>query len=65
MVGYNYSKSDVADAKAQTGLGLSVGFQIYIPSGINKKFKTYTIQEARNISSFFYFHATFLIYFIL
>lgn len=33
MVGYNYSKSDVADAKAQTGLGLSVGFQIYIPSG--------------------------------
>lgn len=32
MVGYNYSKSDVADAKAQTGLGLALGFQIYIPS---------------------------------
>lgn len=36
MVGYNYSKSDVANAKAQTGLGLSVGFQIYLPGKGNK-----------------------------
>ncbi|WP_313374024.1 hypothetical protein [Chishuiella sp.] len=30
MLGYNYSKSDAASAKAQNGLGLSVGFQIYL-----------------------------------
>lgn len=29
--GYNYSKSDHADAKAQNGLGVAVGFQIYLP----------------------------------
>lgn len=36
MAGYNYSKSDVANAKAQTGLGVSVGFQIYLPGKANK-----------------------------
>lgn len=36
MAGYNYSKSDVANAKAQTGLGVSVGFQIYIPGKGNR-----------------------------
>lgn len=36
MAGYNYSKSDIATAKAQTGLGVSVGFQIYIPGKGNK-----------------------------
>ena len=30
-LGYNYSKSDIANAKAQNGLGLAVGFQIYLP----------------------------------
>lgn len=30
MVGYNYSKSDLANAQAQNGLGLAVGFQIYL-----------------------------------
>lgn len=36
MAGYNYSKSDVANAKAQTGLGVSVGFQIYLPGKANR-----------------------------
>jgi|26BtaG_2_1085354.scaffolds.fasta_scaffold01042_6 hypothetical protein len=36
MAGYNYSKSNIADAKSQTGLGVSVGFQIYIPGKGNK-----------------------------
>ncbi|WP_291096492.1 MULTISPECIES: hypothetical protein [unclassified Empedobacter] len=30
MVGYNYSKSNLANAQAQNGLGLAVGFQIYL-----------------------------------
>lgn len=29
-VGYNYSKSDASDAKAQNGLGVALGFQIYL-----------------------------------
>lgn len=29
--GYNYSKSDSANAVAQNGLGAAVGFQIYLP----------------------------------
>lgn len=29
--GYNYSKSDAANAVAQNGLGAAVGFQIYLP----------------------------------
>lgn len=29
--GYNYSKSDVASVGKQSGLGLAVGFQIYLP----------------------------------
>ncbi|KUF40193.1 outer membrane beta-barrel protein [Myroides marinus] len=29
-VGYNYSKSSVADAKSQNGIGLAVGFQIFL-----------------------------------
>ncbi|MDM1073892.1 outer membrane beta-barrel protein [Empedobacter brevis] len=29
-VGYNYSKSDLANAQAQNGLGLTLGFQIYL-----------------------------------
>ena len=32
MVGYNYSKSNLANAQAQNGLGLAVGFQIYLGS---------------------------------
>ncbi|WP_257656260.1 hypothetical protein [Parapedobacter lycopersici] len=31
MVGYNYSKATVANANAQSGLGVSLGFQIYLP----------------------------------
>lgn len=31
MVGYNYSKSDLATVGKQSGLGFSVGFQIYLP----------------------------------
>ncbi len=31
MIGYNYSKSDLATVGKQSGLGFSVGFQIYIP----------------------------------
>lgn len=31
MVGYNYSKATVANATAQSGLGVSLGFQIYLP----------------------------------
>lgn len=31
MVGYNYSKATVANASAQSGLGVSLGFQIYLP----------------------------------
>lgn len=31
MVGYNYSKSTTASAVKQSGLGASVGFQIYLP----------------------------------
>ena len=31
MVGYNYSKGTVANATAQSGLGASLGFQIYLP----------------------------------
>lgn len=30
LLGYNYSKSNLADAKAQNGLGFSVGFQIFL-----------------------------------
>ena len=29
-VGYNYSKSNLANAQAQNGLGVAVGFQIYL-----------------------------------
>lgn len=29
--GYNYSKSNHANAEAQNGLGIAVGFQIYLP----------------------------------
>lgn len=29
-LGYNYSKSNLANSQAQNGLGLSVGFQIYL-----------------------------------
>lgn len=29
-VGYNYSKSNLANSQAQNGLGLAVGFQIYL-----------------------------------
>lgn len=31
MLGYNYSKATVANATAQSGLGVSLGFQIYLP----------------------------------
>ena len=31
LVGYNYSKSNHASAQAQNGLGVAVGFQIYLP----------------------------------
>jgi len=31
VAGYNYSKATTADATAQSGLGLSLGFQIYLP----------------------------------
>src|SRR5690606_13771305 len=31
MVVYNYSKATVATATAQSGLGVSLGFQIYLP----------------------------------
>ncbi|MBO6212720.1 hypothetical protein SAMN05421738_110108 [Algoriella xinjiangensis] len=30
MLGYNYSKSNLANAEAQNGLGLAVGLQIYL-----------------------------------
>lgn len=30
MVGYDYSKSDFANAQAKNGLGIKVGFQIYL-----------------------------------
>ena len=29
--GYNYSKSNLSTSKAQNGLGVAVGFQIYLP----------------------------------
>lgn len=35
-VGYNYSKSNLANAEAQNGLGVAVGFQIYLPGKKNK-----------------------------
>lgn len=31
VVGYNYSKATTANASAQSGLGVSLGFQIYLP----------------------------------
>lgn len=31
MGGYNYSKSNHSTAQAQNGLGIAVGFQIYLP----------------------------------
>lgn len=31
LVGYNYSKSNLSSAEAQNGLGVAVGFQIYLP----------------------------------
>lgn len=31
MAGYNYSKSSASSAVAQNGLGVAVGFQIYLP----------------------------------
>lgn len=31
VAGYNYSKATTANATAQSGLGVSLGFQIYIP----------------------------------
>ena len=31
VVGYNYSKATTASATAQSGLGVSLGFQIYLP----------------------------------
>jgi len=31
IVGYNYSKSNASTAQAQNGLGVAVGFQIYLP----------------------------------
>ncbi len=31
MLGYNYSKGTMASATAQSGLGVSLGFQIYLP----------------------------------
>lgn len=31
VVGYNYSKATTANATAQSGLGFSLGFQIYLP----------------------------------
>ena len=31
MLGYNYSKGTLANATAQSGLGVSLGFQIYLP----------------------------------
>ncbi|WDF69795.1 hypothetical protein PQ465_05315 [Sphingobacterium oryzagri] len=31
MAGYNYSKANVNSGSGQTGLGVSVGFQIYLP----------------------------------
>lgn len=35
-VGYNYSKANVSGAEKQTGLGLAVGLQIYLPGSKNK-----------------------------
>lgn len=31
LAGYNYSKSNLSSAEAQNGLGIAVGFQIYLP----------------------------------
>lgn len=36
MVGYNYSKANNASANAQNGLGINLGFQIYLPGQGNK-----------------------------
>ncbi|MHC5201660.1 hypothetical protein [Myroides sp. LJL119] len=30
MIGYNYSKSNLANAESQSGLGIAVGFQIFL-----------------------------------